>query len=189
MNRISGWLDRLVEAIEDLSVRDRRIALVLVALVVLFVVGGTTWGLQSVLADRAQRVRLAKEDLIEAQDLADEYEGLALRLGDVDARMQQFKAGQMNTYLEGWAGTAGIGSSLKGSRETGSDTVGDYRKREYRVEIQDASLDGIVKFVHAIETSTHPIKVRSARFKSKRRKDETVLDLQLDLVTFAREEG
>lgn len=189
MNRLTALLDRIVETIEDLSPRDRRIALALVGIVVVLFVGGITWGLQGVLSDRASRVRVAKEHLVEAQDLAAEYEGLALRLGDVEARMGQFKPSQINTYVEGWAGAAGVLPMLKEVRETGAETVGDYRKRDYRVEIQEAPLEGLVRFLHAVETSPYPIKVRSAHLKARSRKDERPLDLQLELVTFAKEEG
>lgn len=188
MDRITALLDRVVETLEDLSPRDRRLALVLLALLALFVVGSVTWGLQGVLGDRASRVREAKEHLVEAQDLASEYEALRLRLGNVEERMSQFKAGQMYTYVEGWAGQAGVAQRLE-VRETGSEVVGDYKKREYRVAIQEAPLDGLVRFLHAVETSPYPIQVRTAKLKARSRRDERPVDLELELVTFSKEEG
>lgn len=187
MDRFTSFLDRVVEAIEDLSQRDRRIALILLSLVTLVLLGGVTWGLQSVLADRASRVVAVKDHLIEAQDLGAEYEQLAARLGDVEARMGQFKPTQVNTYLEGWANASGV--VIKEVRDVGAEEVGGYRKRDYRVEIMDAELSALVKFVHAIETSPYPIQVRTARFKAKDRKEGRPLDLQLELVTFSRGEG
>lgn len=189
MDRIEAWLDRVVEAIEDLSSRDRKLALGLLALAALLLVGGTAFGLKSLIDDRASRVVAVKEHLVEAQDLATEYELLKAKLGDVETRMGQFKASQVSTYLEGWAGTAGVLPTLKEVRETGAESVGAYRKRTYRVEFAEAELGGLVKFLHAVETSPYPMKVRSARFKAKDRREERPVDLQLELVTFSREEG
>lgn len=188
-DRIEALLDRVVEAVEDLPPRDRKLALALLALAAFVLVGGAAFGLKSVIDDRASRVVAVKDHLVEAQDLATEYELLKAKLGDVETRMGQFKASQVSTYLEGWAGTAGVLPTLKEVRETGAETVGAYRKRTYRVEFADADLAGLVKFLHAVETSPYPMKVRSARFKAEDRREERPIDLQLELVTFSREEG
>lgn len=188
MSRFSALQARLQEQLEAMSARDRTLALILVCVVAVFGVFGVTWGLHGVLEDVASRVRLAKDNLGEAEKLAGEYEALQAKLQAAEARMGEFKPAQMNTYIETWANNAGVGTGIRKVDETGTETVGDFKERTYRVDLQRADLDGVVKFLYAIETSPYPIKVRNAQFSVVDVKDERFIDLGLELVAYSKED-
>jgi type II secretory pathway component PulM len=189
MDRIRELRARLSEQLEALSTRDRNLFTGLVLGVATVFVGLVTWSLLGVLDDRASRVRTAKDNLNTAQELATEHAILAAKVAAAEARMGEFRPTQVNTYVESWASEAGVLAGLKEVRETSSQTVGTFRERDYRVDIQGIPLDGVVRFLYRVETSPYPIKVRAARFKVRDPRRERTLDLDLELSTFSKEEG
>jgi type II secretory pathway component PulM len=188
INRLRELQLRFQEQLEAMSARDRALAIILACGLAIVGVGGITWLLHGVLDDLASRVRLAKENLGEAENLSAEYQALSTKLQAAEARMGQFKPAQMNTYIETWANNAGVGTGIRKVDETGSETVGDFKERTYRVDLQRADLDGVVKFLYAIETSSYPIKVRNAQLSVVEVKDERLIDLGLELVAYSKED-
>jgi hypothetical protein len=188
MEQLNAFFANISEQFEAMSTRDRNLATGFIAGVAVLVVGLITWQLQSTIVDRASRVILAKENLMTVQELAQTYEGVQQRLASAEARMGTFQPDSMSTYLDGWASEAGV--QLKNVQETDAKVVGAFRERDFRVEVQRGELDGIVKFLHAIETSPYTIKVRSANFKVRDSKKEgRSIDLDLDLIAFSKEKS
>jgi hypothetical protein len=184
--RLSAWFN---DELDRLPARQRHIALGVVSLLAVLFVGVITWKLQGVIADRASRVILAKENLVAAQALAVEHQALAEKIAAAEARIGPFKPDSMNTYLETWATQTGVASNLKNIQPRESKTVGDFLERDFRVDVEQAELSSLLRFLHMIEVSDYPIKVRSAEFRVREFKRERVLDLSLDLETFSKEEG
>lgn len=189
MQRIRRLFAAASEQFDAMSTRDRWLAVALVFLVAGAVVGAITWAVFNALEDQASRVRAAKENYLEAQELADRYTVLRGKLDVAEAQVAQFRASQINTYISKWAAEAGLSTNLKGIREGGSRSVGAFTERSYRVEIDQAELEGITKFLYALESSTNPMRVRSATFKVQSRRDARPLDLDLEIVAFTQEEG
>lgn len=182
--RLLELRERLEAQYDDLSPRDRRLAIALAVLVVVSLVSFYTLTLHRIIADRASRVAEAKLQLGQAIEMATIYGELAGKVEAAEAQMANFQPTQVNTYLERWAATAGVSEGLRGVRETGKQSVGDYTETDYRVEVQRTDLDGIVRFLHAIETSPYPIKVRAATFNTIEAQGERKIDLGLDLAVY-----
>jgi hypothetical protein len=189
MSAVRSFAEWLDEQMESMSTRDRHLATGFVAVLAVLLVGVITWQLQSVIADRASRVILAKENLVAAQELADEYGGLREKVEAAESRMGEFKPDSMNTYLEAWAAQAGVAANLNSIQPMDTKSVGDFQQRDFRVQIKDGDLGGVLRFLHAIEVSPYPIKVRSAEFAVSEVQRERMIDLNLDLETFSKEGG
>ncbi|HMV66954.1 MAG TPA: hypothetical protein PKA64_08900 [Myxococcota bacterium] len=189
ITRLEELQARVQEQLEAMSVRDRTLALILASGLTVVAVVLVTWGLHGVLEDVASRVRLAKENLGQAEELAEDYRGLSAKLQAAEARMSQFRPAQMNTYIETWANNAGVGTGIRKVDETGTETVGDFKERTYRVDLQRADLKGVVKFLYAIETSSYPIRIRNAQLSVVDTRDDRLIDLGLELVAYSKEDG
>lgn len=189
MERLRAFFANVREQFEAMTPRDRTLATVLVAAVTLLVAGGITWTLKGILNDLAANVIQAKSDLSHAQEMSGEYGVVSAKLKAAEARMGQFHANQINTYLEDWAKAANMLPMLKEVKELGTETQGRYRERDYHVEIDNAELGAIVEFLFAVETSPYPIRVKSAKFRADGAGDSRTLDVGLDLVTYDKPEG
>jgi type II secretory pathway component PulM len=176
------------EQYEALSARDQRLALGLVIGVVLVLAGVFTWTLHRQIEDKASRVRSAKESLAMVMELSVEHDQLAAKIAAAEARMGQFRASQVNTYVETWATLAGVNEGLR-VQEIASDVVGGYKERTYRVNVQKAELDGLVRFLYAIETSPYPIRIQTSTIRVVDTRDNRVLDLGLELVAYSKDRG
>ncbi|MGC6494242.1 MAG: hypothetical protein ACON5B_15520 [Myxococcota bacterium] len=185
MDRIRTVLANLREQVDAMSPRDRSLFAGLVALLGLVLVGLFTWSLQSVIDDRASRVVLAKENLGDVQAMAVDLVGLDAKLKVAEAKMSNFKPQLIPTHLEEWAKRASV--PLKRSEETGSQVQGQYRELMYTVEVEDASLEGLVKFLYAIETSEFPIEVDTVEFDAKTVRQERSMSLHLELRAYSKE--
>jgi hypothetical protein len=179
---------RFQEQLETMSPRDRMLALVLVCGVALSFVGGVTWFLHGILEDKASRVRTAKENLAQVEEMGAQYTTLRAKIDAAEKRMGEFRSGQVNTYLENWANQTGVGTGLRQVKPGETQSVGDYKESEYRVDVQQADLDGIIKFLYAIETSPYPIRVKAAQF-SVTGGNNRFIDLGLELLTYEKEGG
>lgn len=188
-DRINAIIANVQQQLETMSPRDRNLLTGLVATLAVLLVLGVAYNLNGVLQDRASRVVNAKNNLRTAQELMQDHAVLSARIASAEARMGEFRANQMNTYVEGWANNAGVLDGLKQVRETGSQMSGTFRERDYRVEVQRIELEGLLRFVYAVETSPYPIRIRSTRVRVVEQRGERLLDLAVDLVTYAKEEA
>ncbi|MFM2161313.1 MAG: hypothetical protein RLZZ383_825 [Pseudomonadota bacterium] len=186
---MSAIAERLREQVQTMSSRDRKLALGLVVALVFAALAGATYGLHRALVDQASRVEAAVGNLRDARDLAAQYAALRGKIDAAESKMASFRPTQLGTYLETWAQDAGVREGLRAPSESGSQTVGAYKEREYRVELQEVTLEGALRLLHAIETSPYPILVRSAAWAAVNAKDgPRKINLRLQLVTFARDE-
>ncbi len=188
MDRLKTLQAALIEQLEAMSTQDRNLLTGLICVVALIFAGVVTYTLQGVITSRAASVIEAKESLVLTQQMAQEYASLRDRIEAAEARMATFRPTQVSTYVETWATTAGVAEGLKEVRETGNQAVGAYRERDYKVDLQRQDLDGVVKFLYAIETSQYPVEIRSAKFRVMQTRDDRFIDLGLELVTYSKEE-
>jgi predicted phage gp36 major capsid-like protein len=186
---MSALGDRLREQVQTMSARDRKLALGLVVGLVLVALGGATYGLHAMLVDQSTRVEAAVGNLRDARDLAAQYAALRGKIDAAETKMASFRPNQLGTYLETWAKDAGVHEGLRAPSESGSQSVGAYKEREYRVELQEVTLEGATRLLHAIESSPYPVLVRSAAWAGVNAKDgPRKINLRLQVVTFARDE-
>lgn len=185
MDRLRGLLASLSDQFESLKPRDRWAAVGLVLFVGFVINLGALWWFRGVNNDAAATVRNAKQDLVSAQDMAAEYSLLKARIESAEARMGQFRANQMNTYLETWATNAAVNETLR-VRPGNPQSVGDYTATSYTVEIDRVPLDGILSFLYAIETSPYPIKVQSAKFRVEERRDDRQMSVDLEVIAYTK---
>lgn len=105
--------------------------------------------------------------------------------------MGTFKSNQINTHLETWARDAQMGQQLKEVTEGGSQVVGRFKERNYRVEIREAPYDALVAFLYKIETSDSPVRIKAANLKGAGSggDEDRKINANLELVTYAKLEG
>ncbi len=191
MDRIRQAMAWANEQLEAMSPRDRLLFTALVSGLGVALAAAIVFGAYNLVQDANSRLSVARDRFVDAQDLADEQAVLAAKLAAAEARMDQFDPSQAATYVERWAQEAGVADNLKEVRETATAAVGAFRERDYRVELDDALLPNVVKFLYALESAPFPVRVRNATFKARsdRKSEQRLMDVELEVVTYSRDEG
>lgn len=179
------------EQLDAMSRRDRMLLTGLVSGLALLIALFILRSAYGVVEDANSRLAVARERLVDVRDLVEDQRGLAKRIAAVEAQMERFDPSQTATYVERWAQETGVAQNLKEVRERGSNIVGAYRERDYRVELDKADLKSVLRFLHAIETAEFPVRIRTASLKARddRRVEMRMIDLDIEIVTFSRDRG
>lgn len=69
-------------------------------------------------------------------------------------------------------------------REKGTTTEGTLEDKTYGVELSKLSLQQLVEFLHEVETSRYPLKIRNAKVKTQTLAGQKVLNVTLEVSAF-----
>ncbi|MFT5457622.1 MAG: type II secretory pathway component PulM [Myxococcota bacterium] len=186
-----GVVDAVERQLENMSQRDRRLLVGLLAFMGLAVVGVLWFVLYNSLEDKASRVRDAKSKLEEVQVLQREYLAAAAQAEAQETRLRAYQGRPVSAYIEQIAGEQGILDYLRAVNSQGSpEVVGTIKQTIYTVDMQRVpELDSLVRFLHELETGGYPARVDTANFRTTVRRDELTYNLKLDLVVYSLAEG
>lgn len=179
-----AFRDQVQTQLDNMSPRDRRLATGLLAFLMLVVVY-LTWSQVS------SRLSAMQSDLDRVATVRDrialmmaEYEVAEAEVTQSEDRLSRFQGQQVTTFVEAKASEAGIRDELRAVDPTENEVIGNIKQSTYKIQVQRASLDGIVQFLHALETDEFPIVVSSARFKTNFVKGERLISLDLEVVAY-----
>jgi hypothetical protein len=184
--RIRGAIDA---QIENLSPRDRKLLLGLVAFVSIVGFGFLLLFVRGAVDDKASRVRTAKDNLEMIEAMTVEYVSAAEKVKRGEERLERFGNESLSAYIERVAREKGLEQNLTGVSPQDSEVVGSIRQTGYRVDMKKIPLESALDFVYEIETSGYPLSVELARFKTVMQSGEKVIDLTLDLVAYQLEKN
>jgi hypothetical protein len=183
------WYQAAVEQLDAMSTRDRNLLTGLVVFAGLVVVGMLTWTLLGSLDNQASRVRDAKSSLLEIQAMKETYYESKAQIDAAEARMIKYGDQAISAFVEQIAIEEGVAEGLEKVPETGRETIGRFRQIAYKLELKRVTLEGALGFLHSLETSGRPIRVKSASFKTVSIKRERMIDLNLELLAYEFEES
>ncbi|MFT4625039.1 MAG: type II secretory pathway component PulM, partial [Myxococcota bacterium] len=163
-----GVVDAVERQLENMSQRDRRLLVGLLAFMGLAVVGVLWFVLYNSLEDKASRVRDAKSKLEEVQVLQREYLAAAAQAEAQETRLRAYQGRPVSAYIEQIAGEQGILDYLRAVNSQGSpEVVGTIKQTIYTVDMQRVpELDSLVRFLHELETGGYPARVDTANFRT-----------------------
>lgn len=115
-----------------------------------------------------------------------DWDGLQVRLGSVESRIQSTRQGEnLLTLLESLAGQAGVKPTSMEKRQSGESV--EYEETKVEVSLKNVTLQQAIGYLASIESASQPLSVKSLRIKRRpgpsRSADTNVADL-LD-VTFS----
>lgn len=176
------------DQLEAMSSRDRNLLAGTAMFMAVVVVGLITWTLLGLLDNEAARVREAKENLAVIQLLKEDYLVEAARIEAAEAKLKEYGAQAVTAFVEQIALREGVAEGLTAVPEVSREVVGSIRTTGYKMELKKVSLQGAVGFLHSLETSEFPIRVKSATFKTVLVRREKLIDMNLELLAYSFEE-
>lgn len=181
----SGPLATLERQLEILSPRDRKLLVGLVLSVVVLGTVGFWYLLHGMLETKASRVRTAKESYATVSAHEQDYLAAEAQFAAQKDRLEEYSKQPVTAWLEEVALKYELKPLLTGVRENTSETIGDIVQTHYTVDLKKAPQEPLYRFVHELETSGFPAKVKEAVFKVSTVKNEKLMDLQLELVVLS----
>ncbi len=182
---ISGSIS---EQLDNLSARDRTLLLGLVGFMMIVATGLLFFVLRSQLDNKAAQVLAAKNDLQTLTVMQEAYLSAAVEAKQTEARLRKHKSQAVDAFIEKIASDTDVRDVLSAVNQQSSEAMGNIRQTQHKVQLKKSSLEGVVNFIHALETSGFPLKIDNAHLKTVFFKGEKTLDLTLELTSYALEE-
>ena len=133
----------------------------------------------------ANRAETAEQQLAMMQKMRREWDGLHVRLSQVETRIQASNDRQnLLTLLESLAAAAGVKPTSMEKRQSGESER--YEETKVEVSLKSVSLRQAVKYLASIEGESQPLSVKSLRIKRRptRAKRDKKAEEKID-VTFS----
>ena len=179
--QVAAFQERAQDTLADMKPRDRALFIGLVLFTMLTLAGGTIWwmrgsvrALEGKVADREdtlRKIQILAEDHATAEA---EFEVLAARLAakaDVD----------ISSFMEKAADKVQIREKLDSVRKTNETTDGIVQEALYAVKLTNLSQQELADFVAEVEGSDMPLRIRSFKSRTRKRKGEITLQVDMDI--------
>lgn len=182
--RIRGLLDRVQDLLADMSPRDRALFLGLFALVGVGLLGGALWWMSSTLSGLESRISDREDALAGIQLAAAQYEVAAEEATAIETQLKKHAGTDLSSYLEKAAASAQVKDKLKSVREKSSAVDGNIEEKLHTVSLNQLSLGELTEFLYEVETSGYPLRIKTFRVKTRTRRGETTLNVDMDISAF-----
>lgn len=182
--RVDALRDRAQDALADMSPRDRGLLLGLLVASALAVVGGGAWWMRGTLRGLDQRVEARAETLHLLNVMASEHETAIGQSDEIKANLKAHSGTDMSSFLEQAAKNSGVADRLNQVREKSVTTNGVLEEKLYAVALSSLSQEEMSNFLFEVETSGYPLQIRTFKVKTRTRKDEKTLNVDMDIAAF-----
>ena len=188
-DRIEVILDRIQDVLADMTPRDRMLLLSLTIALLVAIVAGSSYAMKKSLDTLEGRVKERANDVQFVYTTAQEYADAQANLQVLEADLQKTSSVDLSAFLEQAAQKASI-DSPDSVREKSSTTEGNLEEKQFTVTLNDISLQQLSEFLYEAEASGYPLKIRTTKVKTRTKKDEKLLQVNMDISAFrAVQEG
>ena len=188
-DRIEVILDRIQDVLADMTPRDRTLLLGLTIAVLIALVAGSSYAMKSSLDTLETRVNDRANDVQYVYATAQEYADAQANLEVLEADLRKTSAVDLSAFLEQAAQKASI-DSPDSVREKASTIDGNLEEKQFTVTLNDISLQQLSEFLYEAEASGYPLKIRTTKVKTRTKKEEKLLQVNMDISAFrAVQEG
>lgn len=182
--RMDAVRDRAQDALADMSPRDRGLLLGLVLLGAIGLASGGAWWMHGTLGDLESRVETRSDTLHLLKVMASEHEVAIGQSDEIKAKLKEHSDTDMSSFLEQAAKNSGVADRLNQVREKSVTTNGVLEEKLYAVALSQLTTDEMSTFLFEVETSGYPLQIRTFKVKSRKRKGEKTLNLDMDIAAF-----
>jgi len=186
--RIDDILDRIQDVLADMTPRDRSLLLGLTIVLLVAIVAGSSYAMKTSLDTLEARVKERANDVQYVYATAQEYADAQANLQVLEADLQKTSSVDLSAFLEQAAQKASI-DSPDSVREKSSTTEGNLEEKQFTVTLNDISLQQLSEFLYEAEASGYPLKIRTTKVKTKTKKDEKLLQVNMDISAFRAVQG
>lgn len=182
--RIEGIRERVQDVLAGMSQRDRRLLLGLVVSAALATLSGAGWWMKGTLSDLESRVESRSDSLHLLKVMSAEHEGAVGQSDEIKAKLKEHEGTDMSSFLEQAAKNSGVADRLNQVREKSTSTNGVLEEKLYAIALSKLTTDELSRFLFEVETSGYPLQIRTFKVKSRTRKGEKSLNVDMDVAAF-----
>jgi type II secretory pathway component PulM len=186
--RIELILDRIQDVLADMTPRDRSLLLGLTIMILVAIVGGSSYAMKKSLDTLESRVKERANDVQYVYTTAQEYADAQANLQVLEADLEKTSSVDLSAFLEQAAQKASI-DSPDSVREKSTTTEGNLEEKQFTVTLNDISLQQLSEFLYEAEASGYPLKIRNTKVKTHTKKDEKLLQVNLEISAFRSVQG
>jgi type II secretory pathway component PulM len=186
--RIDDILDRIQDLLADMTPRDRMLLLGLTIALLVAIVVGSSYAMKKSLDTLETRVNERAKDVQYVYETAQEYADAQANLQVLEADLLKTSSVDLSAFLEQAAQKASI-DSPDSVREKSSTTEGNLEEKQFTVTLNDISQQQLAEFLYEAEASGYPLKIRTTKVKTRTKKDEKLLQVNMDISAFRAVQG
>jgi type II secretory pathway component PulM len=186
--RLDDILDRIQDVLADMTPRDRTLLLGLTVALLLGIVVGSSYMMKRTLDTLEARVNDRAKDVEYVYTTAQDYADAQANLEVLEADLRKTSAVDLSAFLEQAAQKASI-DSPDSVREKSSTTEGNLEEKQFTVTLNDISQQQLAEFLYEAEASGYPLKIRTTKVKTRTKKDEKLLQVNMDISAFRAVQG
>lgn len=175
---------KVQDTMAGLSDRDRKLLIGLLGGMFVALLVGGFYLMNSALGRIESQIEYRQDALMRAQGMALEFQANETKAAQIGEKLEEYKAANLSAFLEKAAQTVGIADNLDSVKATSSSVNGDLEETIYSAQLSSLSLEAATNFLYEIETSGFPLVVQTARFKSRTKKGEKLIKLDLDIAAY-----
>lgn len=182
--RIDALRDRAQDGLAGMSPRDRMLLFGLIIGGVLLAVGGSVWWMNGTLGDLESRVDSRSDTLHMVKVMGAEHESAVEQSDEIKTKLQQYSGTDLSAFLEQAAKNAQVADRLSQVREKSATVNGVLEEKLYAVELKNLNTEEMSNFLFEIETAGYPLQIRTFRAKTRTRRGEKTLNVDMDIAAF-----
>ena len=182
--RIAALQERLQDLLASMSPRDRTMFIGLVIFAVVCVIGGSAYLMNSTLNDLESRIDSQKHTLQIMGVMAEEYADASEKAEQIEEELARQTDTDLSAFLEKSAKNTGIGEKLDAVKEKSSSSDGVLQEKLYAVSLSQLELSELTEFLYEIETAGFPMKIQTMKVKTRTKKGEKTLSVDLDIAAY-----
>jgi hypothetical protein len=182
--RLDALRDRIQDALAGMTPRDRTLLLSLIIVAAVTLMAGSAWWMRGTLHDLESRVESRSDSLHLLKVMASEHEVAIGQSEEIKAKLKEHAGTDMSSFLEQAAKNSGVADRLNQVREKSVTTTGVLEEKLYAVALSKLTTDELSNFLFEVETSGYPLQVQTFKVKSRVRKEEKTMNLDMDIAAY-----
>ena len=175
---------RIQDGLAGLGDRDRRLFMGLTGCIFVGLLWGGAYAMKLSVDSVNTKVEFREKALRTATIMAMEFQANEATALLISEALEAHKTTNLSAFLEKAAQSVGIADRLDSVKASSTSVNGDLEETLYAAQFSKLSLEDATNFLFEIETSGFPLVVKTARFKTRRRKGDREIKLTLDIAAY-----
>ena len=171
-------------ALSEMTPRDRKLLLGMVVAASLAVTVGVASWMSSSLSRLDDTLTQREQTLGTIEVLLAEHSEASESKDAIEQQLQEHGSTDLSAYIEQAAGKINIRERLTSVREKSTKSDDFLEERSYSISLNRLTLDEMSSFLYEIEANGYPLQVKTFKARAKKRGDDKLLDVDMDVSSF-----
>lgn len=179
---MSALLDKAGAYWNTLSRRDRRLLVVMVSAIVLFVGYFAVTGVRSRVHKLETSVASKQRDLELIQHMTGSISENRATIEEMRADMEKYKGFSVSGFLESTGEELKIAESITNINDQGLQEGNYFDEHRYEVVMKKVTLEQLVNYLYKIQSAEQPLRVEKLKVRTNTRNREEISSVNIDVV-------